>query len=96
MAEDMPGDEGPALDSGRAKRAPPTIDLEASEVSGETRKAGGDAQPERISEKHSFEEPSSREPPAAARDRPPSSSCRRHGCSRSPGPPACGRFARRS
>jgi len=62
----MPGDEGPALDSGRAKRAPPTIDLEASEVSGETRKAGGDAQPERISEKHSFEEPSSREPPAAA------------------------------
>ena len=66
MAEDMPGDEGPALDSGRAKRAPPTIDLEASEVSGETRKAGGDAQPERISEKHSFEEPSSREPPAAA------------------------------
>jgi hypothetical protein len=66
MAEDMPGDEGPALDSGRAKRAPPTIDLEASEVSGETRKAGGDAQPERISEKHSFEEPSSREPRAAA------------------------------
>ena len=66
MAEDMPGDEGPALDSGRAKHAPPTIDLEASEVSGETRKAGGDAQPERISEKHSFEEPSSREPPAAA------------------------------
>ncbi|HEY4821129.1 MAG TPA: hypothetical protein VIH62_09795 [Xanthobacteraceae bacterium] len=66
MAEDMPGDEGPAPDSGRAKRAPPTIDLEASEVSGETRKAGGDAQPERISEKHSFEEPSSREPPAAA------------------------------
>ena len=66
MAEDMPGDEGPALDSGRAKRAPTTIDLEASEVSGETRKAGGDAQPERISEKHSFEEPSSREPPAAA------------------------------
>jgi hypothetical protein len=62
MAEDMPGDEGPALDSGRAKRAPPTIDLEASEVSGETRKVGDDAQPECISEQHSSQEPSSREP----------------------------------
>jgi len=61
MVEDMPEDEGPAPDSGRAKRAPPTIDLEASEVSGETRKVGEDAQPERSSE-----EPSSREPPAAA------------------------------
>src|SRR5260370_40253140 len=66
MVEDMPEDEGPALDSGRAKRAPPTIDLEASEVSGETRKAGDDAQPERISEEHSSEAPSSREPPARA------------------------------
>jgi hypothetical protein len=61
MVEDMPEDKGPAPDSGRAKRAPPTIDLEASEVSGETRKVSDDAQPERISE-----EPSSREPPAAA------------------------------
>jgi hypothetical protein len=61
MVEDMPEDEGPAPDSGRAKRAPPTIDLEASEVSGETRKLGDDAQPERISE-----EPSSPERPAAA------------------------------
>ena len=61
MVEDMPEDEGPAPDSGRAKRAPPTIDLEASEVSGETRKAGGGAQPERSSEA-----PSSPEPPAAA------------------------------
>src|SRR6202163_378728 len=61
MVEDMPEDEGPAPDSGRAKRAPPTIDLEASEVSGETRKAGDDARPERSSE-----EPSSPEPPAAA------------------------------
>ena len=61
MVEDMPEDEGPAPDSGRAKRAPPTIDLEASEVSGETRKVGDDAQPER-----SFEAPSSPEPSAAA------------------------------
>jgi hypothetical protein len=35
---------------GRAKRAPPTIDLEASEVSGETRNADDDAPPERVSE----------------------------------------------
>ena len=61
MVEDMPEDEGPAPDSGRSKRAPPTIDLEASEVSGETRKVGDGAQPERSSEA-----PSSREPPAAA------------------------------
>src|SRR5216683_2564322 len=66
MVEDMPEDEGPALDSGRAKRAPPTIDLEASEVSGETRKAGDDARPERISGEQSSEAPSSREPPARA------------------------------
>src|SRR5258708_17645960 len=66
MVEDMPEDEGPAPDSGRAKRAPPTIDLEASEVSGETRKVGDDAQPERISEQHSSEAPSSREPAAVA------------------------------
>jgi hypothetical protein len=66
MVEDMPEDEGPALESGRAKRAPPTIDLDASEVSGETRKAGDDAQPEHISEEPSSQGPSSREPPAPA------------------------------
>ncbi len=56
MVDDNPEDTTPSPDSGRAKRAPPTIDLDASEVSGETRNAGGDAQPEHIS----------REPPAAA------------------------------
>jgi hypothetical protein len=71
MVEDMPEDEGPAPDSGRAKRAPPTIDLEASEVSGETRKVDDDVQPERISEQSSSQAsssqaPSSREAPAAA------------------------------
>jgi hypothetical protein len=65
MVEDMPEDEGPALDSGRAKRAPPTIDLEASEVSGETRKAGDDAQPERVSGESSSQASSSRRPSAA-------------------------------
>jgi hypothetical protein len=33
-------------DSGRPRRAPPTIDLEASEISSETRKERGDAAPE--------------------------------------------------
>jgi hypothetical protein len=46
MAEDRPEDTEPTVDSGRAKRAPPTIDLEATEISGETRNAGADAPPE--------------------------------------------------
>jgi hypothetical protein len=50
MVDDRPEDNEPSPDLGRAKRAPPTIDLEATEVSGETRNAGGDAPPERVSE----------------------------------------------
>src|SRR5260370_65078 len=50
MVDDRPEDTTPSPDPGRAKRAPPTIDLEATEVSGETRNADADAQPERISE----------------------------------------------
>jgi hypothetical protein len=46
MVEDRPESIEPTPDLGRAKRAPPTIDLEASEVTGETRNAAGDAQPE--------------------------------------------------
>src|SRR5712691_1378895 len=49
MVDDKPEDTTPSPDSGRARRAPPTIDLEASEVSGETRNAGEDVQPEPIS-----------------------------------------------
>ncbi len=43
MVDETPEDTTPSPDSGRARRAPPTIDLEASEVSGETRNAGEDA-----------------------------------------------------
>jgi hypothetical protein len=50
MVDNMPEDAGPSPELGRAKREPPTIDLEATDVSGETRNSGGDAQPERISE----------------------------------------------
>src|SRR5260370_42151155 len=50
MVDERPEDIDPSPDSGRAKRAPPTIDLEATEVSGETRNAAGEAQPEGDSE----------------------------------------------
>jgi hypothetical protein len=47
MVDDRPEDMEPPSDSGRAKRAPPTIDLEATEVSGETQSAGTGDQPKR-------------------------------------------------
>jgi hypothetical protein len=50
MVDDLPEANGPSPDVGRARREPPTIDLEATEVSGETRNSGGDAQPERTAE----------------------------------------------
>jgi hypothetical protein len=50
MVEDRPENIEPTPDLGRAKRAPPTIDLDASEVTGETRNVGGDASPEPVSE----------------------------------------------
>jgi hypothetical protein len=46
MADDRPEDIGPSPDPGRAKRAPPTIDLEATEVSGEATTAGAAGEPE--------------------------------------------------
>jgi hypothetical protein len=49
MVDDRPEDIEPLPESGRAKRAPPTIDLEATEVSGETRNAGAAAEPPRPS-----------------------------------------------
>jgi hypothetical protein len=76
MVDDRPDDIGPSPDLGRAKRPPPTIDLEASEVSSEPRNAGDDTQPEHVSQKPSSQEhsaqepsppqPSPQEPPAAA------------------------------
>jgi hypothetical protein len=50
MVEDRPEESESAADSGRARRPPPTIDLKATEVSGETGNVGADAQPEPIRE----------------------------------------------
>jgi len=47
MVDDRPEDVEPSPDSGRAKRAPPTIDLEATEISGETHNAGAGAERKR-------------------------------------------------
>jgi hypothetical protein len=49
MADDTQDNTMSPPDPGRAKRAPPTIDLEASEVSGETHNASAEAQPESVS-----------------------------------------------
>jgi hypothetical protein len=50
MVEDRPEESESAADSGRARRSPPTIDLEATELSGETGNAGTEAEPERLRE----------------------------------------------
>ena len=46
MVDDRPEDIGPSPDPGRAKRAPPTIDLEATEVSGDSQSDAASAEPE--------------------------------------------------
>src|SRR5262245_42385676 len=65
---DRPEDTGSLPDSGRPKREPPTIDLEATEVSSET-KSSGETQPEPMADdapevaKEPVEEPAVAEPP---------------------------------
>ena len=46
MVDDSPDDPSPSPDAGRARRDPPTIDLEASEVTTEPQNAGEAAPPE--------------------------------------------------
>src|SRR5580700_7412798 len=46
MVDDRPEDAGPSAESARPKRAGPTIDLEATEVSGDVRNAAAGADPE--------------------------------------------------
>jgi hypothetical protein len=59
MVDDRPEDTGPSAESARSKRAGPTIDLEATEVSGDARKAAGAAEPD----------PTPREPPERSAQR---------------------------
>jgi hypothetical protein len=63
MVDDTPEDAQPSPGSGRPKRSPPTIDLEASDVSGETGNPAGGAEP-----------PPSEEPPPQRRRRSAASS----------------------
>ena len=46
MVDDRPEDTGPSAESVRPKRAGPTIDLEATEISGDVRNAAAGAEPE--------------------------------------------------
>ena len=46
MVDDRPEDTGPSAESVRPKRAGPTIDLEATEISGDIRNAAAGAEPE--------------------------------------------------
>src|SRR4051794_10442561 len=50
MADDKPEDAGLAPESGRAKRAPPTIDLEATEVSTQPQNAAAEPEAQRSAE----------------------------------------------
>jgi hypothetical protein len=56
MVDDRPEDMGPSAESVRPKRAGPTIDLEATEVTGDTRSAAAGAEPD----------PTPQPPPASA------------------------------
>jgi hypothetical protein len=57
MVDDIPEDKEASADLGRAKRAPPTIDLEATEVSGETQHAAADTPPDPSSQESLKESP---------------------------------------
>ncbi|MDD1521820.1 MULTISPECIES: COG4223 family protein [Bradyrhizobium] len=63
MADDKPEDAGLAPDPGRAKRTPPTIDLEATEVSTQPQQVAGEPEPsEHVAQEQArVEEPGSEE-----------------------------------
>ncbi|WP_409191239.1 COG4223 family protein [Bradyrhizobium sp. RDM4] len=58
MADDKPEGAGLAPESGRAKRAPPTIDLEATEVSTQPQDAAGEPEVQRSAEQAMSEQAS--------------------------------------
>ncbi|MBR0782685.1 COG4223 family protein [Bradyrhizobium iriomotense] len=56
MADDKPEDAGLAPDTGRAKRTPPTIDLEATEVSTQPQDVAGEPEAQPATEQAAHEE----------------------------------------
>jgi hypothetical protein len=61
MADDKPEDAGLAPESGRAKRTPPTIDLEATEVSTQPQEAAGEPEAQAATEQAAHEQAKSEE-----------------------------------
>ncbi|WP_439372299.1 COG4223 family protein [Bradyrhizobium sp. DASA03120] len=75
MADDKPEEAGLAPDTGRAKRTPPTIDLEATEVSTQPQEAAGEpgAQPaaeQAAPEQEKVEQTKPEPPPESAEEQP--------------------------
>ncbi|KJC41875.1 hypothetical protein UB31_25180 [Bradyrhizobium sp. LTSP849] len=65
MADDKPEDAGLAPESGRAKRTPPTIDLEATEVSTQPQDLAGEPEAQPTAEQAKSEQPSVEEAKSA-------------------------------
>jgi hypothetical protein len=61
MADDKPEEAGLAPESGRAKRTPPTIDLEATEVSTQPQEVAGEPEAEAATEQAAHEQAKSEE-----------------------------------
>ena len=64
MVDDRPEENGSPVGSDRPKRAPPTIELEATEVSNTPQQADGDAPTEQAAEAPAVEQPAAEEPAA--------------------------------
>ena len=71
MVDDRPEDNGSSVDSDRPKRAPPTIDLEATKVSSTPQQADGDAPTEQATEAPAAEAPASEAPASEGPAAPP-------------------------
>src|SRR3954471_10915850 len=65
MADDKPEDVGMAPESGRAKRTPPTIDLEATEVSTQPQDLAGEPEAQHAAEQAAHDQVTAEETKAA-------------------------------
>ncbi|WP_063685238.1 COG4223 family protein [Bradyrhizobium stylosanthis] len=66
MADDKPEDAGLAPDTGRAKRTPPTIDLEATEVSTQPQDVAGEPEAQPAAKQAAHDEVKAEEPTSEA------------------------------